>query len=82
MPRSASKSVHKSTPRDHKKASTQLYKISHLINVKVKQSYFFCFCKIEQLAQKRVDNTPVNIEIPPIIRPKDEGIDSKTPTKL
>lgn len=47
FPRSASSSLDK-----HKactaQESTKLFKVGHMLNIKVKQSYFFAFCKIEQ----------------------------------
>ena len=81
MPRSASRSVQRTPPRDNNKVSTQLYKISHLVNLKVKQSYFFCFCKIEQIAKKRLENKPANTEIPTISEEKYDSTDSKKASK-
>ena len=69
LPRSNSTSLKKGPPRDQQKISTQFVKVFHLLNVKVKQSYFFSFCKIEQLAKnrpKKQDNIAQDEESPNI----------------
>lgn len=51
MPRSSSTSLHKheTAKADSPQRSQQLIKVIHLLNVKVKQSYYFSFCRIEQI---------------------------------
>lgn len=55
MPRSASTSLHKQqiSQTSNAERSPQLYKIVHLLNVKVRQSYFYSFCRIEQIAKSK-----------------------------
>ena len=63
LPRSASTSLAKEKPKDTQQISTKLIKIVHLLNVKVKKNYFFCFCRLEQFAK---NNKPTELpkEIP------------------
>lgn len=56
MPRSSSTSISKyqvSSGADSSERPTRLFRVAHLLNVKVKQNYFYGFCKIEQMAKKK-----------------------------
>ena len=46
MPRSTSTSLSKFPAKNNQEMSAKLIKIVHLLNVKVKKSYFFSFCKL------------------------------------
>lgn len=51
FPRSTSNSLQKVEKKEANKVqtSTQLIRFAHMLNVKVKQSYYFVFCKLEQI---------------------------------
>ena len=46
--RPSSNSLQKAEKKESNKvqASTQIFKLVHMLNVKLKQSYYFVFCKI------------------------------------
>lgn len=47
-----SRSTSTSTPKfdsTNVQRTTPLYKLAHLLNIKVKQNYYFSFCRIEQI---------------------------------
>ena len=48
MNRSSSSSLDKAQ-QSNTKRSTQIYKIMHMLNVKFKQTYFYAFCRLEQM---------------------------------
>lgn len=58
-PRSSSTSIHKhEVSSGNAQRSSQLYRVTHLLNVKVKQNYFYGFCKIEQISKSgKTDKT-------------------------
>ncbi len=61
FPRSASSSLDKHKTCNAQE-STKLIKVGHLLNIKVKQNYFFAFCKIEQNAKNKKSSQKPIIE--------------------
>ena len=63
MPRSTSTSLNKhetsKAQPDQQKVTVQLFKVLHLLNVKVKKNYLYSFCKMEQIYRNKIKDQKV-----------------------